>query len=91
MTPRRGWMPLIAQAEWRSETRGRQHPVAIRLAGERREVAVDDAWVEASAMAGEPTRRVFLVSDAEGRRYRLSAGSDGSQRVEIEAPPACAP
>ena len=81
----RRWVAMIARVEWRSEHRGRERPVALRVGAERLELSVEDAWVEGPASAGAALSFVFVARDARGRRVRITARSGSHDRVEVLA------
>ena len=77
----------MARIEWWSGARAAERPLAVVVAGDRREVEVERTWVEGGSVAGEPIRRMFIVLDAAGRRYRLTLHTNGTERVELALPP----
>jgi hypothetical protein len=76
-------MPLVARVEWRSEHRKLQQPAALVCGGERSDLEVERSWVEGPAVAGGPLVRVFIASDAAGRRVRIRAATGGRTTVEV--------
>jgi hypothetical protein len=76
------WLPCIATVEWHSGTRGLEFPLAIVQAHERVPVDVEASWVEGPAIAGEPARRIFVVRDASGERWRVTADEKAVLLVE---------
>jgi hypothetical protein len=80
------WMPLVARVEWRSERKTGQFPLAIVVGAERRPVEEQQHWVEGPQVAGRPIETVWIVTDDEGRRYRLRHREASEPRVEIHSP-----
>ena len=76
------WLAVVAQVEWHAERRGSERPLALRQAGERLELTIEDEWVEGPTTAGQPVVRVFLALDERGRELRIRTGSDGHVSVE---------
>lgn len=80
------WIPLVARVEWRSERKAVQRPMAVLVGDERRAVDEEQHWVEGPQVAGGPLQTVWIVTDDEGRRYRLRHREAGESRVEIDGP-----
>ena len=76
-------MPLLARVEWRSEGRAAERPTALVVGEERIEVEVVEHWVEGPAVAGGEVQHHFVVTDGQGREYRIRRASSG--RVVVEA------
>jgi hypothetical protein len=88
MTGARGrpiWIPLTARVEWHEGRRGRERPEAVVLGGDRLTVTVEESLLVGPAVAGLPTRRVFVVRAGDGRRLRITALSGGCVVVEAAA------
>lgn len=81
------WLPLIARVEWRSERKAGQRPQAVLVGSERREVEEEHHWVEGPQVAGAALETVWIVTDDEGRRYRLTWREGAEARVEIASAP----
>ncbi|MGV8042167.1 MAG: hypothetical protein AB2L07_19610 [Thermoanaerobaculaceae bacterium] len=81
------WLPLIARVEWRSERKAGQRPQAVLVGSERREVEEEHHWVEGPQVAGAALETVWIVTDDEGRRYRLRRREAGEATVEIDGSP----
>jgi hypothetical protein len=77
----RGRRPVV---EWYAGGRGDERPVAIRLGARRLVVWLVSSVVEADPIPGAPLRRVFVVRDESGRRYRITTRGRGPA-VEVEA------
>lgn len=79
------WLPLVARVEWRSERKAGQLPLAVIVGGECRPVDEEQHWVEGPPVAGGPIETVWIVTDDEGRRYRLRHREASEPRVEIDS------
>ena len=65
-------IPLVAHVECRSESRGKEQPIALTLGGQRITVAtILERLFVAAAVAGEPVRARFTVELKDGSLVAL--------------------
>jgi hypothetical protein len=80
------WVALVAEVEWHAGHRGFERPVALRVGAAKLGLTVESVSSVGPAVAGSPTRRVFVVRDSGGRRLRIQVGTDARTSVEVEVP-----
>lgn len=78
---RRAGPAVDASVEWRCERRHAETPVALTIAGARRDVQVVERWVEGPPVAGGPVVRCFVVRAATGPAYLVRQAAAGAVTV----------
>jgi hypothetical protein len=76
------WIPLAAEVEWHAGHRSFERPTALRVGAVTFALTVESVASAGPPVAGRPALRIFIVTDASGRRLRIRVDAEGHTRVE---------
>jgi hypothetical protein len=77
------WLAAVgARVVWRSEGRHAERPGTLEWGGESLPLAVLERRIEGPQVAGGSLKRVFVVSDTNGRTLRITR-AEGEVMVEV--------